>query len=79
MPSSGSEKMRAEGDTLRTTSRVLSVDAPSMTICSHGHIWDETLVRQSVTVAAELYVAVMMEMEGEGIVSKLIAPKADQA
>lgn len=67
MPSSGSEKIRAEDDTRRTISRVLSVDAPSMMICSHGHVWDATLVRQSAIVAAELYVAVIMEMEGDCI------------
>lgn len=53
--------MRAAGDILRTISRVLSVEAPSMIMCSPGHVWEATLVRQSATVAAELYVAVIME------------------
>ena len=69
MPLSGSETMRAEGATLRTISRVLSLDAPSMIMCSHGHVCEETLVRQSAIVAAELYVAVTMEMEGDCMVS----------
>ncbi len=39
-----------------------------MMMCSHGHVWDAILVRQSAIVAAELYVAVIMEMESDCII-----------
>lgn len=44
------------------TSRVPSVEPPSMMICSiSGYVWEETEDKQPAMVADELKVAVMIE------------------